>query len=140
MAKYWIGVASREHVMRGVVGGVCQVCHGKDGPLRQMQGGDWIVYYSPTERFGERGPCRKFTAIGRIEEGTLYQVTMEGGFTPWRRKVGFLEAKEAPISSLIAELSFIRDKSRWGFPFRRGCFAIHLIDFQLIAAAMDVTV
>ena len=26
---YWIAVASREHVRRGVAGGFAQVCHGK---------------------------------------------------------------------------------------------------------------
>jgi hypothetical protein len=31
---YWIGVASKEHVMRAVQGGFAQVCHGKEGPLK----------------------------------------------------------------------------------------------------------
>jgi hypothetical protein len=29
MLKYWIGVASKEHVLRGVDEGFAQVCHGK---------------------------------------------------------------------------------------------------------------
>jgi hypothetical protein len=51
--RYWIGVASKEHVMRGVQGGFAQVCHGKEGPLKQMTPQDWIIYYSPTIKFGE---------------------------------------------------------------------------------------
>lgn len=31
MTKYWIGVASCEHVQRGVKSGFAQVCHGKIG-------------------------------------------------------------------------------------------------------------
>ena len=27
--RYWIGVASRDHVARGVAGGFCQLGHGK---------------------------------------------------------------------------------------------------------------
>jgi hypothetical protein len=32
--RYWIGVVSKEHVMRGVQRGFAQVCHGKEGPLK----------------------------------------------------------------------------------------------------------
>ena len=50
MTRYWIGVASREHVLRGIAEGIAQVCHGKQGPLARMQPDDWIIYYSPTEK------------------------------------------------------------------------------------------
>lgn len=43
MTRYWIGVASREHVQRGMLGGFSQVCHGKYGPLKSMSEGDWIM-------------------------------------------------------------------------------------------------
>lgn len=137
---YWVAVASREHVKRGVAGGFAQVCHGKPGPLKQMTTGDWIVYYSPTERFGEKMPCRKFTAIGRVKSREPYQFQMSPDFIPWRRDVDFLSAKEAPIETLIDSLSFIQNKQRWGFPFRRGCFSISLNDFQLITANMGIIV
>ena len=45
--KYWIGTVSQEHVLRGVAGGFCQVCHGKAAPLNRMKRGDWLLYYSP---------------------------------------------------------------------------------------------
>ncbi len=64
--RYWIGVSSKEHVMRGVQGGFAQVCHGKAGPLKQMQPNDWLIYYSPTLEFGGKEPCKAFTAVGRI--------------------------------------------------------------------------
>ncbi|MGG1220830.1 EVE domain-containing protein, partial [Priestia endophytica] len=28
--RYWVGVASRDHVMKGVQGGFAQLCHGKE--------------------------------------------------------------------------------------------------------------
>jgi hypothetical protein len=36
MTRYWIGVASHEHVQGGVKGGFAQVCHGKIGTLKYM--------------------------------------------------------------------------------------------------------
>lgn len=50
--SYWVAVASKEHVQRGIAGGFAQVCHGKPTPLNRMETGDWIIYYSPTELFG----------------------------------------------------------------------------------------
>lgn len=135
---YWIAVASREHVKRGIAEGVAQVCHGKPGPLKQMTADDWIVYYSPTEHFEEKMPCRKFTAIGRVKPREPYQFQMSSDFIPWRRDIAFMTAQEAPIEPLIDSLVFIQNKQRWGFPFRRGCFSISLSDFQLIAASMGI--
>lgn len=136
--RYWIGVASREHVMRGVKGGFAQVCHGEEGPLKQMRKGDWIIYYSPTLKFGEKGPCQAFTAIGQIEEGDPYPFQMSDDFIPYRRNVTFLPAEELPILPLIHSLSFILDKKKWGFPFRRGCFSIPEADFKIIASGMNI--
>jgi len=136
--RYWIGVASREHVMRGVKGGFAQVCHGKEGPLKQMRKDDWIIYYSPTLKFGEKRPCQAFTAIGQIEEGEPYSFQMSDDFIPYRRNVKFFPAKELPILPLLDSLTFIQDKKKWGFPFRRGCFSIPEADFEIIADGMSL--
>lgn len=136
MTRYWIGVASKEHVQRGVLGGFAQVCHGKAGQLNQMKEGDWIVYYSPTLKFGEKEPCQSFTAIGKILSGDPYLFAMSEDFIPWRRNVSFVRSNDAPIKELLEGLSFIKDKQKWGFPFRRGCFEISQNDFQIIARAM----
>lgn len=138
MARYWIGVASREHVMRGVAEGICQVCHGKQAPLKRITPGDWIIYYSPTELFGEKTPCRKFTAIGKIAAGEPYQFEMAPDFIPWRRDVEFFAAQEVAIEPLLDRLSFITDKKHWGYPFRWGLFEIPEKDFKVIALAMGV--
>ncbi|HEY5259441.1 MAG TPA: EVE domain-containing protein [Rhabdochlamydiaceae bacterium] len=130
---YWIGVACREHVMRGVKGGFAQVCYGKEGHLKRMKKGDWIIYYSPTINFGEKEPCRSFTAIGQITGDKPYAFRMSDDFIPYRIDVKFSPAKETPIIPLLDELSFIQDKKKWGFPFRRGCFSISEADFVLIA-------
>jgi EVE domain-containing protein len=140
MARFWIAVASREHVMKGVAGGFAQVCHGKGGPLNRMVEGDWIIYYSPTETFGGKDVCRRFTAIGTIKADEPYTFAMTKDFIPWRRDVTFLSAHETPIEPLLDQLSFIPDKRRWGFPFRRGCFEIPENDFRFIATTMGVAI
>jgi hypothetical protein len=138
MTRYWIGVASKEHVQRGVLGGFAQVCHGKAGPLHQMKEGDWIVYYSPTIKFGQKEPCQSFTAIGEIKGGDPYLFAMIEDFIPWRRDVSFIKSNDAPIQQFLEELSFVKDKKKWGFLFRRGCFEISQKDFQIIAKAMGI--
>jgi len=138
MTRYWIGVASQEHVQRGVLGGFAQVCHGKAGPLKCMNGGDWIIYYSPTIQFQGKLPCRSFSAIGKIEAGDPYTFAMSEDFIPWRRDVNFKEAQVVPIEPLLEKLTFIKDKKKWGFPFRRGCFEITKDDFLVIATAMGM--
>ena len=138
MPRYWIGVASKEHVQKGVMGSFAQVCHGKTGPLNQMKERDWIVYYSPTLRFGHKEPCQSFTAIGKIQDRDPYLFAMSEDFVTWRRDVSFMQAKEVPIKTLLNELSFIKDKQKWGFPFKRGCFEISYKDFQIIAEAMGI--
>jgi len=140
MSRFWIAVASREHVMRGVAGGFAQICHGKPGPLKRMAVNDWIIYYSPTDKFNGKELCRKFTAIGRINDNKLYEFQMNKDFVPWRRNIAFLPAKEVDIKPLIDRLCFIYDKQRWGFPFRRGCFEITEKDFHLIANAMGINI
>lgn len=136
--KYWIGVASREHVRRGVAGGFCQLGHGKQAPVKSLQPGDWIIYYSPRETMEPGPPVQAFTALGVIGARDAYIVEMSKDFSAWRRDVAWRKAREAPITPLLAALSFIKDKSRWGYPFRRGSFTVSQSDFAVIAAAMSV--
>lgn len=138
MTRYWIGVASHEHVQRGVQGGFAQVCHGKIATLKYMSEGDWLIYYSPIFSFGRKDACRCFTAIGTVNKGKPYTFEMSKDFIPWRRNVTFFKSKEAPIEPLLENLTFIKDKKKRGFPFRKGSFEISRSDFELIAKNMGV--
>ena len=51
MSRNWLAVASAEHVQIGRSAGFMQVCHGKASPLRRIQPGDRIVYYSPNRLY-----------------------------------------------------------------------------------------
>ena len=137
--RYWIGVASYDHVLNGVKGGFCQLGHGKKPALEKMQPGDWIIYYSPRQQLApDSQTLQAFTTIGQLAAGETYQADM-GDFKPWRRDVRFLEvAQPVPIHPLIARLEFIKDPKRWGYPFHRGHLEIGLADFELIAELFKV--
>ncbi len=136
--RLWVGVASRDHVRRGVAGGFAQLGHGKRAPLARMAPDDWIVYYSPRTQLRNGEPYQRFTAIARVSADEPYAIRTSGDFVPYRRAVRFLDADEASIQPLLQELGFIRDKRRWGYVFRRGHFEIGERDFRLIATAMGV--
>ena len=95
--RYWIGVVSQNHVEMGVAGGFTQVNHGKAGPLERMAAGDGFVFYSPRTAHPDGEVLQAFTAIGRIEDGPIYQVDLGNGFMPLRRNVEYLAATAAPI-------------------------------------------
>jgi hypothetical protein len=138
--RYWIGVASRDHVLKGVDGGFCQLCHGKAAPMRRMSPGDGIVYYSPRTEIRGGDAVQAFTAIGRIRDGAAYPCDMGDGFVPMRRDVSFCPAHDAPIRPLIERLTFIRNKKSWGYVMRFGVIEIPAEDFETIATAMGATV
>ncbi|RZA07664.1 MAG: EVE domain-containing protein [Moraxellaceae bacterium] len=134
--RYWVGVASKDHVARVIEGGFCQLCHGKAQPLKRMEPGDWIIYYSPKEVFGSEQICQQFTAIGRVIGEEVYQFEIASGFSPHRREIAFLPPNPTDIRPLINQLGFIQNKSRWGYAFRFGHIEIPQEDFELISAQM----
>ena len=136
MSRNWVAVASAEHVRIGRGHGFMQVCHGKAAPLRRVQPGDRVVYYSPSSAFRGRDGLQSFTAIGVVNDGAPYQADMGGGFSPFRRNVNWCAAREAPIKPLVSRLEFTTAKRNWGFQLRFGLFEISEQDMKMIAAAM----
>ena len=137
MTGYWIAVASAEHVRIGREQGFMQVCHGKAAPLRRIAAGDCVIYYSASSQFGGKDRLQAFTAIGRVRDGSAYQVEMAPGFRPWRRDVDWRPARETPIRPLLGSLEFTRGGSHWGYSLRFGLLAISEADALLIARAMQ---
>ncbi|PUE12693.1 EVE domain-containing protein [Limnohabitans sp. T6-20] len=138
--NYWIGVVSRSHVLCGVAGGFAQMNHGKQAPLKRMNAGDGLVYYSPREAYPDGAPLQAFTALGFIRTGDVYahDMTPDGvpGFVPWRIDVDYQTVQTAPIKPLITQLDFITDKTHWCAAFRFGQVKTSEADFRRIAEAM----
>jgi EVE domain len=91
--RYWIGVASKEHVLAAVKGGFAQFGHGRLAPAKRPAKGDWIIYYSAKEKFGDPAPCQRFVAIGKFLDAEPKQVTQAKGFKRWRRRVAYRKAR-----------------------------------------------
>jgi predicted RNA-binding protein len=136
--QFWVGVVSREHVLRGVEGGFIQLNHGKRAPLQRLHAGDGLVMYSPRTSYPSGESLQRFTAIGVVVTGEIYQVEMSEDFKPHRVDVNFFKSTEVPIKALIERLSFIKNKTSWGAAFRFGYINVPAADFLLIAKAMGV--
>ena len=134
---YWLIVASRDHVLAGKKANITQASHGKRGLLDKMQTGDWIVYYSPKEIYGDTKPYQKFVAIAKVTGEKVFQISISDTFKPYRRYVGYIEdLHETDIRPLINDLEFIKNKSHWGMAFLSGFLSIPKEDFMLICSAM----
>lgn len=134
--KYWIGVASKDHVENGKNLGICQFCHGKLGPAKRLHQGDFVIYYSSKSTRSNSEPYQKFTAIGVVIDDAPYQVNMGNEFNPFRRNIRYLKSKDLDIKPLIANLSFIKNKQSWGYVFRFGFLEIDESSFEIIAQGM----
>lgn len=145
MSRNWLAVASAEHVEIGRNQGFMQVSHGKATPLRRVQPGDRIVYYSPNRIYSpshaSRGKDRlqAFTAIGTVKPGKPFQADMGFGFKPFRREVAWHEAEPMPLALLKDKLAFTQEEN-WGYRLRQGVIEISDDDMALIAEAMFISV
>ncbi|MDV3709437.1 EVE domain-containing protein [Elizabethkingia anophelis] len=134
--KYWIIVASKDHVKSGIEQGIVQACHGKMEPLKRMRKDDFVIFYSGKQALGKPEICQEFTAIGQVKDDDVFQFQMTADFCPSRRNIEFFESTAVSILPLINDLSFIQNKKSWGYPFRFGFFEIGKNDFDLISSKM----
>lgn len=134
--KYYIIVASKDHVKIGEQEGFAQAGHGKKVNLAKLRKGDWVIYYSSKEKYEDKKPFQKFTAIGQVKDEQLYQAKVSDDFQPWRRNVDFYQSEEVPIRPLLDDLQLITNRKRWGYHLMSGFVAIQEKDFRLIAEQM----
>lgn len=117
MIKYWLGVASKDHIEIGVAEGFCQLNHGKRAPLARMKKADHILYYAPKESLKSQIPCQQIIAAGTILDDTIYAVKVSPDFIPYRRNVDY-DTQLVPLSlaklRLIASWEIYRSKLRFG--------------------------
>lgn len=128
----WLGVVSADHVKRALAEEVCQVCHGKAGPLMRMQQGDKFMYYSPRTSRAGGSPLKAFTAAGIIADDSVYQFEQTSTFKPFRRRVAWdPNFCEVPLADVAASLELTADKN-WGYSLRRGLIPLSDSDFNKI--------
>ena len=122
----------RDHVILGKKEGFIQAGHGKEAPVKKLQLGDYIIFYSPKTSLQNGKPVRAFTAVAKINDERPYQVVINDSFKPYRRNAKYEDCQEVKIRPLIEQLEFITNKKHWGFRFRSGLFEINQHDFELI--------
>ena len=140
------GGAAAEAPHNGVIGGILPglrdeiIIRRPQVRDQQLHAGDGIIFYSPRLSYPDGEPCQRFTALGAVTTGEVYQRAMGEGFMPYRLDITYLPCHEVPIQPLIAQLSFIKDKTRWGAAFRFGSLRVLAQDFAIIAQQMGCDV
>lgn len=137
--QYWVVVASRDHALSGVAQEIVQANHGKEAPLKRMQPGDRILLYAPKRAYSGKEPLQQFVGLGTVADGEVFQADVSPDFRPFRRRATYEPVTETPIQPLIDQLTFIKNKKSWGYPFRFGCFTIEQPDFALIETTLRAT-
>jgi len=137
--KNWIAVACAAHArgLRRARPGLYAGVPWQERALRRVVPGDRVAYYSPTVTMGGTDKLQAFVSIGLVNPGEVYPCDMGGGFVPFRRDVAYVPAREAPFAPLLDSLEFVEDRSRWGYKFRFGLFAVSDVDMLRIAQAMQ---
>ena len=132
--KYWLGVVSKDHVLKGVDGQFAQVCHGKEGPLKRLKKGDWLVYYSPKQSMSGAGGLQELTAIGEVRDDCVFQYEMNEDFKPFRRMIDYVaNAKPLRIDAVKSKLD-LTAAPNWGYQLRLGLLELSEADFKIIHA------
>src|ERR1700733_7908422 len=82
--KYWVGVASADHVAAAVAGGFVQLGHGKAAPVRRLAPGDVLALYSPRTQLRAWTAVQSFTAIGSVCDREPYLSQQTASLAPIR--------------------------------------------------------
>lgn len=137
---FWIGIAARDHVMKGVAGGFAQLGHGREAAVRRLHKDDWLVYYAPRTALKGGKVVQGFVALGQVRSAEPYQVQVSKDFSPFRIDVEYYPCRDAPIRPLLAQLKLTRERgNKWGMALRRSLVRSDVDDFRLIAHAMDAS-
>lgn len=138
--KYWINCLSKNHVLAGVEGGFTQAANGKADPMRRLNVGDIVFFYSEGTTFRGGTRLQAFTAVGRVAGKDPFQEKLSASVQPWRRRVEYIDAQETSLVPLLPDLACFADKTEWGKSLKGGFIEIGEADAAVIAAAMSADI
>lgn len=136
--RYWIGVASTDHVDAAVEKSVFGFGPGHHADADRPAKGDWIAYYSPTTGGDDGEPVRRITAVARLEDEASQEGDADGDAPTWTRKAHYYHHDTADIYDLLPRFSFIKDQAHWGVHFHRSLLEVTKDDMAAIAHATGV--
>jgi len=120
--RFWIVVATQDHVELAVAGAYVQVNHGRAGPLERMRAGDGFAWYSPRVAWPGGAPLQAFTALGRIGNSAIRQVDA----VLFDLGVSSRQLDMPLVDDLLQHLWFVLPLT-W-FMVAGACNAVNLID------------
>lgn len=129
---YWVTNAAQEHVNLVRQKGYTQLNMGPREPLKKMNQGDWIIYYSPTVLFQcPDTACHTFTAISCLTDNHIYQ--QPTNHERWRRNVQYFECKPHHVQHFHHSVDFMKQYEDWLDALLEPIFEISRNDFATIA-------
>ena len=136
--RFYLGVASLNHITTAVELGVCQFGHGNRSSVAELGPGDWLVYYATREFMDSGDKVQAFTAIGEVSNGEIESVSKDGRAFYCRPVEYRIGAREVSVREVLDDLTFVSDKRNWGISFRGSKREIPGDDFRVIAKAMGI--
>lgn len=142
--KFWIVTISEDNLKIATLHNLIGLPSRRKHYIQLMAEGDTIVFYISKKRAGyydrkgivsNFGPVAKVVGLPFYDETRIWE-SRSGEAYPWRRKISIVLNKQINARSIIKELSFVRNKSRWGLYFIKGANRITEEDYKLIFNAL----
>lgn len=141
MAKNWIVVTTEDNFAISIKHNIIGVSFWRRSILMSVKKGDNLVFYITRKRAGYRYPHERvceFASIG-VVVGTPFESQEEiwegppGEVYPYRVQVKIYKSKtRVRVSKVVNQLSFIKNKERWGVSFLASMREISDNDFKTI--------
>jgi hypothetical protein len=137
--KFWLIVASKDHIEKGVSGGFAQACHGKMKPISKPQKGDGVLFYATREKYNENtNRIKRITAVGFFEDEKVDVHEIEDKLF-YKRKVNFeIPIREINLKDYLKDIGFIENKEKWGMYLRSSMREIPKKDFDFLHSKMKL--
>lgn len=152
MTRVFLITASRDHLERGIANGFIQ--QKRPNRIENIKKGDKIVLYASKIKYESQSKlnkCNQIVGIGtatnddfllmdatQMAESLSIPTTNISKDKIFYRKTDIeydQDFKPKDIKDLIPELSFVKNKTKWGFYFMSGFREIPLQDFHKIKEA-----
>jgi len=139
MSTNWIAVAWDEHLRLGRSNGFMQVSHGKSAPLRRVEPGDRVVFYSPTDAFRGKDKLQSFTAIGVVKEGRSISSRHGRRILPVPSGCHLANGRGDTDPDACRAAGVHEGNRNWGYQLRSGLAEISELDMLRIVRAMGAS-
>src|SRR3546814_15854 len=100
--RYWITVATQEHIRRGQTNSFLQIGHGKRTILARIKQDDWVIFYAPKVSLSDKTPIESFIAMGQAVDSDIAKVMVTAEYQPYRRRFIYAPIVPVPIEPLLA--------------------------------------